>query len=139
MSDPDDYGMRRTLRFFGDQEDIIESIVDEGRVNQDDTINWDVSKRPILGNRILTPKEYEEEAKEGSANEASKIFTNLVDHVNAMNCSKCGKRINNLSWVMRREVTPSFMGWGARTWVEHEECPTEDKAVDANDPFFCGD
>ena len=120
MSDPDDYGMTRRLG-----------------IQEDTSIDWE--RRPILGNRILTPKEYEEEAKEDSANEASKIFTNLVDHVNAMNCSKCGKRINNLSWVMRREVTPSFMGWGARTWVEHEKCPTEDKEVDVNDPFFCGD
>lgn len=123
MSNPDDYGMTR-------------------RLDMDNSMDWDRIQpptRPILGNRILTPKEYEEEAKEGSAKEASKIFTDLVNHVNAMNCSKCGKQIRNLSWVMRRQVTPSFMGWGARTWVEHEKCPAEDEEIDVNDPFFCGD
>ena len=108
--------------------------------NADDySINW--QRRPILGNRILTPVEYDmEKAKKDSAKEASKVFTDLLNHVNAMNCSKCGKQIRNLSWVMRRKVTPSaFMGWGATTWVEHEKCPSEDTEVDVKDPFFCGD
>ena len=129
MSNPDDHGMMRTLGGLSE------------RYSGNATINWDEVQPPTRNsprNRILTPLDMEK-AKEGSANEASKIFTDLVNHVNAMNCSKCGKRIGNLSWVMRREVTPSFMGWGARTWVEHEKCPTEDKEIDVNDPFFCGD
>ena len=113
MSRPDDFGMRRMLRC-------------------------------PEGNRILTPMEYEKESymhkHRKSSMDKHRKFTDLVDHVKVMDCSKCGKSIGNSNWIMRRQVSASpFGGWGATTWIDHEKCPTEDEEVDVNDPFFCGD
>jgi len=102
-----------------------------------DDYDWDDwIMRTKQNNRFLTPMEYEEAA----SMDKHRKFTDLVDHVKVMNCSKCGKPIGNSNWIMRRQVSASsFGGWGATTWVDHEKCPAEDKEIDVDDPFFCGD
>jgi len=102
----------------------------------------DHGMKRTLNDRFLTPLEWKEvlRGQAKSSMDKHRKFTDLVDHVKVMNCSKCGKPIGNSNWIMRRQVSTSpFGGWGATTWVDHEKCPTEDKEIDVDDPFFCGD